>query len=327
MTVIALVEPTDLLGKEMRQMLEHRRDLWRDVRLLTTDDDEAGTLTEIGGGAAIVQRLQPEDLGGADCAVFCGDVADTRRLIPTLDPATTSIILSPGATTEDGVPIVAGVNLERARRGEVLVSPHPGIVGLANLLAPLAPLGAQRATATVLAPVSLVGADGFEEVLDQTRSILAFESEWPREVFGSQMAFNMLPGRHDEDLGSVVQKLLQTVSSEDPDTVPSDLVCAATTVQAGVFHSCSISVHVSFPEDPGADRVAELLGAHPLIEVVEDPDDLGPIRAADRDEILVGRIEPATDGYWIWAVFDNLTVGGAQNALAILEAIVATEVH
>lgn len=323
MTILALVQPTDLLGREMRDALARRRDLWRDVRLLTTDDDEVGTLTEIGGGAALVQRLDPDDLRGAGCAVFCGPIEETRALLPALDPGATAIILSRGANLDDGVPIVAGVNLERARRGEILVSPHPGVVGLTNLLAPLLALEPTRATATLLAPASFTGAHGLEEVLEQTRGILAFHGDWPREVFGAQMAFNMLPENHDDgDLGRTVEKLLggSGTGGRSP-------ICALTSIRASVFHGCSLSVHVSFAADPGAERIAELLAGQPLIEVVEDPDDLGPIRAAARDEILVGRIEPSAGGYWLWAVFDNLTVGGAQNALAVLEAILATEIH
>lgn len=327
MTVIALIEPTDLLGSEMRERLERRKDLWREVRLLTTDDEAMGTLTEMGGGAAIVQRLDSDDLGGVDCAIFCGPVDETRALLTKLDPTTTAIIMSPGANAEDGVPIVAGVNLERARRGDALVSPHPGIVGLANLLAPLLPLRLERASANVLAPASFTGSAGLDEVLDQTRSILAFQSDWPRDVFGSQMAFNVLPRPADEDLGRVVESILTVHGGDDSASDPTGIECTLGAVQVGVFHGCALTAHVRFADDPGLDRVTELLGAHPLIEMVEDPDDLGPIRAAARDEILVGRIEPTASGYSIWSVFDNLTVGGAQNALSILEAIVATEVH
>jgi aspartate-semialdehyde dehydrogenase len=43
----------------------------------------------------------------------------------------------------------------------------------------------------------------------------------------------------------------------------------------------------------------------------------GPIDVAGRDEILVApaRSDPERpDAWWLWAVMDNLTLGGATNA-------------
>jgi aspartate-semialdehyde dehydrogenase len=325
MTVVALVHPSDLLGTEVRKTLSRRKELWHEIRLLTNDDDEAGTLADVGGAATFVQRLEDSDLSTVDCAIFCGDLAATRALLPKLGPAGTAIVLARDAVRTDGRPIVAGVNLAQAQRGEVLLSPHPGAIGLATLLAPLATLAPRQAAATLIEPASLTSGAALDEVIEQTRAILAFQGDWPKDVFGSQMAFNMLPGTHQgEDLGLMVEEILG-------ENAPA---CTVQRVLAGVFHACTMSVNIRFAADPGIDAIRELLESQPLIEMVDDPGDLGPIRAAARDEVLVGRIRRAhsSEGhseshYWLWAVFDNLTVGGANNAVSILEAVTATEVH
>ncbi len=321
MTVVALVHPSDLLGKEVREALSRRKELWREIRLLTNDDDEAGTLAEIAGAATFVQNLDESDLSTVDCAIFCGDLATTRALLPRLGAASTGIVLAPDAENSDGQPIVAGVNLDQARRGEVLLSPHPGVIGLASILAPLMSLSPRQATATLIEPASLHGGAALDEVLEQTRGILAFQGEWPKEVYGTQIAFNFLPDLHaGTNLGSLTAEAL----GEGAPT------CTVQRLRAGVFHGCSLSLCLEFGDDPGLDAVRDCLTEQPLIEVVEDPDDLGPIQSAARDEILVGRItpDPTSDGrYWLWAVFDNLTVGGANNAVSILEAVTARGIH
>ena len=48
----------------------------------------------------------------------------------------------------------------------------------------------------------------------------------------------------------------------------------------------------------------------------------GPVDAAAREEVVVGSVRPdagAPGGYWIWAVMDNLTRGGALNAVEVAE--------
>jgi aspartate-semialdehyde dehydrogenase len=50
---------------------------------------------------------------------------------------------------------------------------------------------------------------------------------------------------------------------------------------------------------------------------------LGPIDAAASDKVLFGTVrkDEAAGGLWLWAVMDNLTRGGALNAIEIAEAL------
>jgi aspartate-semialdehyde dehydrogenase len=67
--------------------------------------------------------------------------------------------------------------------------------------------------------------------------------------------------------------------------------------------------------------IRKALAGNPHIETAEDPKHLGPIDSAASDKVLVGAIRKAPDrGFWLWAVMDNLTRGGALNALEIAEA-------
>lgn len=316
MTRLAIVHPSGLLGQELKELLEERHP-GVGLALLTRDETEVGTLTEIMGAAAMVQRLEEGDLDQVEVAFFCGAAALNRPLLTDLPAGTTGILLSPDAGAGDGRPVVAGVNDGDAEAGTVLLSPHPGAVLLAHLLAPLSPLVPERAAATLLHPASLHGQEGLDELFEQTRSILAFRPERPQTVFGRQLAFSHYPlSPARSDLGELVRQCLGR-----------ELPVTAHPLQGGSFHGLSASVFVRFADDPGIAALREALSRHPPLELVDaDAEQPAPIDVATRREILVGTVEPDPHdpgSYWLWAVMDNLTVGGALNALGIAETVLA----
>ncbi|HZI63277.1 MAG TPA: Asd/ArgC dimerization domain-containing protein, partial [Thermoanaerobaculia bacterium] len=251
-------------------------------------------------------------LEGVDLAFFCGDIEGNRPLLDRLPSETTAIVLSPDATRGDGVPVVAGINLDEATVGQVLISPHPGAVALAHLLFPLQPLGLESAVATLVQPVSMREEPALHELFEQTRRILSFSDQRPG-MFGKQLAFNLLPAAAAANLTGELSGL-----------VGGELELAVQVVQGGVFHGFALSVYTRFGGDPGLAAVREALRRHPHLELVRRPELLGPIDAAGKDAVLVGLIEPEprrAGGYWLWAVMDNLTRGGALNALEIAAAV------
>ncbi len=322
MSIIALVNPTDLLGKEIRQALEQRRELWTDLRLLTLDEAESGALTELADAAALVQLLEDDDaLDDVGTAIFCGPIEKVRPVLDRLSPATTAIIASADAGPEDGEPIVAGVNLRSAARGATLMSPQPAAIGLAHVLAPLADFGLSRATATILRPASAHGSAGVDEILEQSRRILGLQPDPPTRVFGTQMAFNVIPANTFSEA---------TLAHHVRRAVGLDFSLTTQTLQTGVFHSYGLSIYVELDDDPGVGTLRATLDEHPAVQVVDDPETLGPIRAANEPNVLVGEIrdEPRQPGgYWLWAVLDNLTAGGAGNVLQIVEAVSQSLAH
>lgn len=315
MTSLAVLHPATLLGKELRQRLEaHPQLATGRLRLLTTRAEEAGTLTEAAGGAAVVTMFEADDLAGTDIVFFCGPIAETRPLLAELPSETTAIVLSPDATRGDGLPVVAGINSDAAMAGQVLISPHPGAVALAHLLHPLRRLGLEQAVATLIQPASLHEEAGLHELFEQTRSILTFSAQPPSPVFRRQIAFNLLPAGGGSD--SLVGQLGALLGE--------DLRVALQIVQGGVFHGFSLSVHTVFASDPGAAAIRAALRSSPIVELFDEPDLLGPIDAAQSESLLVGHVHPdprQAAAHWLWATMDNLTRGGAMNALEIAENV------
>ncbi|HEX6900803.1 MAG TPA: hypothetical protein VF789_13845 [Thermoanaerobaculia bacterium] len=305
---IAILHPSGLLGKELRETLENRPEFGFDLRLLSTRDDEIGTLTEIAGAAALVGRYEPESLRGVRVAFFCGSIEDNRPILKELPPETTGIVLSFDATVDDGFPAVAGVNTDAARGHRVLVSPHPAVVLLAHLLHPLRGLDPQEAVATVIQPVSMRDDAGLEELFEQTRQIIAMTRRSPTPVFGTQLSFNLLPTPLSPDpLAAQLQALLG-----GPPPVALQIL------QGAVFHSVSASLYVRFAGQITPAAVRKALSVSPLLEVADKPKHLGPIDAAASEKVIYGNVRRDEAGsLWLWAVMDNLTRGGALNAIEI----------
>jgi aspartate-semialdehyde dehydrogenase len=310
-SAIAIVHPTNLLGKELTETLENRGPRWTDIRLLSTREDEIGNLTEVAGAAALVQRYEPDSLDGIRVAFFCGPVEHNRPVLEKLPPETTAVVLSPDADASDGVPVVAGVNTPAACSGGVLLSPHPAVVLLAHLLHPLRELAPESAVATLIQPASMRDDPGIEELFEQTRQIVAMIQRRPTPVFGAQLSFNLLPTPLPAD--PVAAQLHAVLGGPPPVSLQI--------LQGGIFHSLSASVYVRLGGNPGLQAVRRALGEHLYLEVADKPRHLGPIDAAASEKVIFGTVRrDEAGGFWLWAVMDNLTRGGVLNAVEIAEA-------
>lgn len=315
MTILAIINPQSLLGEEIKRDLGRRKGLWSEVRLLTTDPEQVGAVTDIAGEAALVQECDAETLRGVDLAILLhGDAAQA----PTVLADTVLVVVDPKGDWPEGTLAVAGIDSDLIERqsDRTFVSPSPAVILLAHLLQPMTPLRPSGALAQILLPASSHGQAGLDELFGQTRSIVAMRDDRPTEVFGKQIAFNLLPVPSDHS--TYLDQLKQLLGGEP--------ALALQIVQTGVFHSLACNLFVSFEEDPGVEKIRQCLADQPWIEVVAEGDLPGPTDAAAREEILVAdlRPSPARPGsYQLWAVMDNLTRGGASNVLEIVENLLA----
>jgi aspartate-semialdehyde dehydrogenase len=313
MMSVALLDPTTLTGQELRDGLAQRPELAPRVELLATHAEDGGALIESGGEPALVRQIEVDDLRGIDLVFACGSMAATREALAQADAGSTIILLCPDADVDDGIPVVAGVNDASIRRGETLLSPAPTVIAVAHVMNAVHDLEPSEAIATAIQPASTHGSAGLDQLLEQTRKLLTFQRHDEPSLFGGQMAFNVLPVASTPQLTAQLAAVIRR---------PQNL--ALTVLQGSVFHSLSVSLYVRFAADPGLEAVRQALDDAAAIELVEEASTLGPIDAAAREQVLIGDVLPnagPAGGYWIWAAMDNLTRGGALNALEIAERL------
>lgn len=314
MSVFAVYQPSDLLARELRDQLDRRPELWRELRLLASSDQEFGALAELAGSATFIRGADADGLRGVDILFSCASQAETLALGEHLLPSGTILLI--GADTTTVPTIVAGVNDEVATRGTVLATPPAELVHLALILAPLLPLGLERASATCILSASRRGQDALDALLGQTRDILSFKGAGHTEVLGGQLAFNIVRSVElEQPAGAALSAILAT-------PVP----IAVQRLEAGLFHGNAVSLNVQFGAGTDLESVVACLEGSPALRLDRERTHLGPIDAAGTDEVLVGlpQRDPSRPGsFWIWSVLDNLTRGGATNALAVAERLVA----
>lgn len=306
MSRLAIVEPKTLMGEAVRHSVNSQSNAWDQIELYTTDLEEVGAVTEVAGQAAIVQSLEGDTLDAFDTVLFCHREVDLD-LWRSVPGHCTAISIDPDTPLDDAVPTVAGINSEQLTGATRLVSPAPGVLLLAHLLAPLRALGDLEVVAHVLQPASAHGKAGLDGLFEQARAILSMSDQRPDDLFGTQLAFNLLPWAGSS---APLSSQLETI-------LGADLEARIHLSQAGVFHCCSAAIFLGVAKDPGAAGLQELLLESPLVERPENPELVGPVAAATADKILIGEITPSpVKGYWLWSCMDNLTFS-ASNALSL----------
>lgn len=312
MTILAIVHPTDLVATDLREKLEGRSELWHDLHLLALDKDEVGTLSEVRGRPVLIAEIEEGSFDKVDVAFLFGSMEKLRPVLAAIPPRTAVILLAPDATPDDGQPVVIGIEEGQLPEDKPLLSPHPVVIGLAHLLHPLARFGPKLAAATVFQPVSILGKEALDELFEQTREVLTFQPP-SLNLLPRQFAFNVLDAG---DPGAPLEAQLARVLAG------RELDLSIAVLRAGIFHGFGISLHLRLAEDPGIAALRSALGEHAVIEFAEEDEMLGTIDVAAHENVLVGRVERSgPGGYRIWAAIDNLTRGGATNALGILEAL------
>jgi aspartate-semialdehyde dehydrogenase len=317
---VGIVNPSTLVGAEIKAILEERGFHYDQVDLLDSTGDDAGALTEVADEAAVVQQISRAGLEPLDIVFFTGPAASNAEWLAAADDAgCLSIDVSIADTTREGIPIVSGVNSGSIAddRGRI-VSPHPAAIPLILVLDRVRALSSiSSGVATILQPASRFGKAGIDELFQQTIQALNM-TKLPHDVFDRQAAFNLFPAADADRAESLVRSDLIGVLGRMP--------IALSLIQGPTFHGHSLALFVRTEEPITLDQLRRSLASVPSLEIEDDPP-ASSVDAGGRDAALVGRMsaDPAVEnGFWIWVVCDNLRRGAALNAVEIAEQVVST---
>ena len=187
----------------MKSLLEESRFAGWDLHLVD-EDETAGILTEAGGEAKIIQRVEEDTFRGARFAILAGSSSFGKLCLGPAKEAASAVIDLSHATLEDPsatpwfpkIESVSGkIASKEAQTFGIFSVPGMAISSLAMMLQ--SRYGLRRMVAMIYEPVSEAGRAGIEELETQTSQLLSFQPTGS-PVFGTQLAFNMLsaiPGR------------------------------------------------------------------------------------------------------------------------------------
>jgi aspartate-semialdehyde dehydrogenase len=312
---IVIAGASSLLGSELKSMLEEGRFAGWDFRLV---DEEvvAGTLTEAGGEATVIQRVDEDSFHGARYAFLTGSTGFAKQCLGPAKEAGARIIDFSRASLADPdaapwFPRIEALSRKRlAKNSKTYSVCSAAATAIATLAMALRPGGLQRLVAVVFQPVSEAGRGGIEELETQTSQLLSFQNIGS-PVFGTQAAFSLLPRYGAESRLNLHESMLQVraeVSAALGDPAEDEKI-SINLVHAPVFYGMTFSALAEVATE--TEQVALIdacreagLSLVPLL-------DAGPSNVSVAGETSVSVRVPEKDSsragaWWFWGAADNL---------------------
>ena len=311
---VAIVEPTTLLGRDVRAVLTERKFPASRVHLFHQAGGDTGLLTADDDEAAFVAPLTPDALETSRIAFLCGGAAETARFLETRTDGALAIDLT---GVRNGEPLVVPPESGESRTlpsGNLFLTPHPVAFVLAEtirLVETLAPV--TGVTAAVDRPASELGKAALDELFQQALALATFRPV-PKDVLETQAAFNswVPPDSHvfEERVADDLVALLGR-------PIPTAILSA----RSGVFHGHFLRIELRFGEDaPDAGVLLAGFRAQKHAFDVVDPEDLsGPVESAGRDETLLLRCETSGRRVLLTLAADHLRRAGALLGVRLAE--------
>jgi len=318
---IVLAGASSLLGGELKTLVEESRFAGWDLRLVD-EENVAGTLTEAGGEAAVIQRVEEDTFRGAKYAFLAGSTTFGKICLGPAREAGATIIDFTHATLSDpdATPwfpkIEALTGKSVAKNAKTFSVFSAGGTAAASLALVLQKFGLQRLVAFMFRPVSETGRKGIEELETQTSQLLSFQSIGS-QIFGVQTAFNLLPRfgvESKEDLQREGLEIRAEVAAAVGD-VNEDAKISLNLVHAPVFYGLTFSAWADLGE--GVDAAKLIAACREAGWVVAGDDEAGPSNVSVAGESQLFMSEPRADlsragAWWFWGAADNLRLPAAS---------------
>jgi aspartate-semialdehyde dehydrogenase len=328
---VGVVGATGAVGSTILEVLAER-DFPASEVVAIASPRSVGKRVAFNGAQIEVRELSEDAIEGLDVVLSSAGSSVSSEWAPRIAEAGAVVVDNTSYwRLRDGVPlVVAEVNPES-------VADHKGIVANPNCttmqtVVALAPIhravGIERIVVSTYQSVSGTGRNAVEELLSQSRAVLAGE-EPEASVYPHRIAFNVLPQvevfRENDDYTTEERKVM--AETRKILGAGEELRISATCARVPVVTGHSESVNIQTRDDLSPEACRELLASAAGIAVMDNPaQGLYPLAsaAAGQDQVLVGRIrrDPSHERCLnLWIVGDNLRKGAATNAVQLAELL------
>jgi aspartate-semialdehyde dehydrogenase len=328
---LAIVGGESLLGKEVRELLEGST-LAVNIKLIaSTDTPDTSIISAVRDEPVVINSIEMADLGSAEVVVLAGKQESSRKAyeqIESVKPAPVVIDVNGGLEDHPGTrlraPMAEPPGLDAAAAIQVIA--HPAAIAIALFLAHVRKAGViRRSVFEIFEPASERGHAGIDELQKQTVALLSFKP-LPKEIYDTQVAFNLLPKygsdsphKLDEIELKIDRHLASLLATEGNVPMPSLRV-----MHAPVFHGYSISAWVEFDENPGIDAITDALASNDIDVRVSGHEPPSNVGVAGQRGITVGAIAADRNhprAFWFWIVSDNLRITAENVVEVVREAL------
>ncbi len=328
---VAVMGATGAVGQVMLEILAERDFPVNELRLLASSRS-AGRRIDFRGESLTVQELTEDSFDGIDLVLSSAGGSLSRRFAPAAVAAGAVVVDNTSAFRMDPeVPLV----VPEVNAGDLAA--HKGLIANPNcstiiMVVPLWPLHrahrVRRVVVSTYQAISGAGAKAMEELVEQTREVLADRPAVPREL-PYPIAFNLFSHNTEIDEDGYCEEEVKMIRETRKMFHEESILVSPTCVRVPVLRAHSEAMTVEFEEPVSEAEVRRILGEAPGVELVDDREANHfpmPLEASGRDEVLVGRVRqdlsrPDGTGVSLFLCGDQLRKGAALNAVQIAEAL------
>ena len=326
---VAVVGATGAVGTEMVRVLHDRGYPVKELRLLASARSADRTLTTPYGDIR-VQPFSLEATAGFDVVLLAVSGEFAKEWAPKIAAQGATVIDNSSAWRYDpAIPLVVPeINASAALGHKLIANPNCTTAVLVVVLYPLHQLfGLKRVIVSSYQATSGAGAEGMDELLEQTRVQLA-GGKAANKVFQHPIPFNVIPHIDAFQPNGYTKEEMKVVWESRKIMGIPDLIASCTAVRIPTLrvHSEAVTIEFDKPVTPEAARAA--LAKAPGVKVVDDPSrNLYPlpITASGQYDVEVGRIRQSLvfgdRGLDLFLAGDQLLKGAALNAVQIAECV------
>lgn len=339
---VGVVGATGLVGREMVRMLEKQNFPVANLRLFASERSRGKTL-KFKGKEIVVEELTPSSFkvsspgekpslqARLDIALFSAGGSISKEYAPLAAQEGVFVIDNSSAWRMDPevplvVPEVNSHTLSKDKK--IIANPNCSTIQMVVVLAPLhRKARIKRIVVSTYQAVSGAGQKAVVELEEQVSAIASGKKVKPM-VFPHQIAYNCIP-QIDVFLENGYTKEEMKMVNETKKIIEDDSIAiTATCVRVPVFRGHSEAVNIETERKITPQEARQILKKIEGVVVVDDISKLKyplPTKAADSDEIFVGRIredQSISNGLNMWIVSDNLLKGAALNAVQIGEELI-----
>lgn len=324
---IVIAGASSLLGTELKSLLEESRFAASDFRLLD-EETAAGTLTEAGGEAAVIQPVEEDSFDKAWAIFLTGSPGFTEANLSLAQRSGARIVdLSGELAGKDGVTSwlpkfdSALPSPEPSSGQHLFAVPSAPAEIIARLASALRALVPSAVSAVTFQPVSAAGKPGIEELESQTSQLLSFQNVG-KQVFDAQVAYTMLD-RFGSASSVSLHRALAAIRREVKSCLPPHTVVPAIQLlHAPVFYGATVAACAFLADPADSAAIAELCTRHGFTLAT---DETPPSNVSSAGEISLQLAPPVHDpsdrhAVWFWAAADSLRLP-ASNAVKLAESL------
>lgn len=329
---VAILGATGAVGKETLEILEERKFPLTGLRLFASKRSAGEVMTCQGKEWKVEELTDSSSFEGVDLTFISATDGISKEYGQRLGAAGIAVIDDSAVfRMDDQVPLVvpevnADALLTMPRR--IVSIPNCTTTPLVMALKPLHDaVGVKRVVVTTFQSVSGTGAAAMDELMDQTKDLLAFR-DVTAKVYPYQIAFNLLPHIGSFNEGGDCSEEVKIAKETRKILGAPKLKVTATTVRVPVLRCHSEAINVELERPLKANEARAALAAMPGVIVYDDPVKKlypMPLDATGKDEVYIGRVredDSIANGLNLWVVSDNLRKGAALNAIQIAECLV-----